>query len=66
MPTLSEAHDEYIDKDQTPFIGEPAKVIDSANKEGEEGENEAEAAQAEDVEGEEANSQAERDSNDTD
>lgn len=42
MPTLSEVHDDYIDKDSTPFLGEPAKVIDAAIKgEGEEGEEEA-------------------------
>lgn len=65
MPTLSEAHDEYIDKDQTPFIGEPGKVIDSANKEGEDGEGEVEAAAAEENE-EEGEGEAERDSDATD
>jgi len=41
MPTLSDAHDDYIDKDQTPFVGEPLKVIDAATKgEGEDGEEE--------------------------
>jgi len=49
---LSEQHDGIVDLDEMPFEGNPDKVLDAANKEGEEGaEAEAEAA-PEDEEGE--------------
>jgi radial spoke head protein 9 len=62
LPTLSEQHDEVIDKDESPFIGDPAKVIESANKaEGEE--EEAAAANDEEEDGED---KAQENSEDTD
>jgi len=59
LPTLSEQHDDVIDKDESPFTGDPAKVIEAANKPDDEGEEANEpAGEEEDEEGKmEANSE---------
>jgi radial spoke head protein 9 len=66
MPTLSEAHNEYIDQDQTPFIGEPTKVIDAANKDDADGDGDGEPVNAEAENSAAEGSQEGRDSDDTD
>jgi len=62
LPTLSEQHDDVIDKDESPFIGDPAKVIESANKP-EDGDEEAAAANDEEEDGDD---KAQENSEDTD
>ena len=56
MPSLTEQHDEVINKDQTYFTGDPRKLIVNSKPEGEEGEEEAPVEEEE--EGEEGEEKA--------